>query len=488
MDSGTSHDFRFRSFRLCETERLLLKNGDPVPLTPKAFDVLIHLVKNAGHLVEKEKLIQSVWPDSFVEEGNLTRTIHTLRRALGENDSGNKFIETVPTKGYRFVAAVEDPPETPITRDEASVENAAAPTAKPGGVWTAFLGRPILWIIVTALVAGVSFEILMTIGSKGSAAAMLGPETLNGEAYQHFTQGRLLVERKLRGDDQTALAEFDKAIELDRNYANAYAGRADAKYILFVKSGSHEDVSEARTAVRNAIELDPTNVYALTIDCRILATYDWDRGEAEKECRKAVEIDPQNEGAHRELAFLLSSLGRNAEALQAMDKAVTIAPTSFNKRSRGVLLYLSRDYDAALDQFLQVSRTDPLFTETAWWLLRCYHMKQDQKDAFEVYVLFLERSGASADEIKSVRETFERSGWTEVLRRIADKLGKSSMLPAGIYAQLGEKDEAFEILDNMSERRAIMLVTAAREPMLDPLRDDPRYDAIMAKIGFPDSR
>ncbi len=62
------------------------------------------------------------------------------------------------------------------------------------------------------------------------------------------------------------------------------------------------------------------------------------------------------------------------------------------------------------------------------------------------------------------------------------------MLPAGIYAQLGEKDEAFEILDNMSERRAIMLVTAAREPMLDPLRDDPRYKALMAKIGFPDSR
>ncbi len=165
MDSGTSHDFHFRSFRLCETERLLLKNGDPVPLTPKAFDVLIHLVKNAGHLVEKEKLFQSVWPDSFVEEGNLTRTIHTLRRALGENDNGNKFIETVPTKGYRFVAAVEDPPEAPITHDEGSVENATVPTAKPGGVWTAFLGRPILWIIVTALVAGVSFEILMTIGS-----------------------------------------------------------------------------------------------------------------------------------------------------------------------------------------------------------------------------------------------------------------------------------------------------------------------------------
>lgn len=488
MESDTSHDFRFRSFRLCETERLLLKNDESVPLTPKAFDVLIHLVKNAGHLVEKEKLIQSVWPDSFVEEGNLTRTIHTLRRTLGENDNGNRFIETVPTKGYRFVAPIEPPSERPITEDRSSAENATDGTVGSGGIWATFLARPTLWIILSALVVGVSVEILMSVGSKGSGVAMFGPETLNGEAYQHFTQGRLLVERKRAGDDQTALAEFDKAIELDPNYANAYAGRADAKYILFVRSGSHTDVSEARTAVRKAIELDPKNVYALTIDCRILATYDWDRGEAEKECRKAVEIDPQNEGAQRELAFLLSSLGRNDEALQAMDKAIAIAPTSFNKRSRGVLLYLSRNYDAALDQFLQVSRTDPHTNETAWWLLRCYHMKQDQKDGFELYILSLERSGASADEIRSVREIFEKSGWNEVLRHIADKIGKRSMLPAGIYAQLGEKDKAFEILDDMCERRAIMLVTAAREPMLDPLRDDPRYKALMAKIGFPDPR
>ena len=487
MSVDAGQDFAFRSFRLREAERLLLRDDEPIPLTPKAFDVLVFLVKNAGHLVEKETLMRKVWPDSFVEEGNLTRTIYTLRRTLGEDDNGNKYIETVPTKGYRFVAPVEHVSQEPLATNEPAAESEVASTAGSGGIWAGFLARPILWIIVSALIAGLSFEIIMMTGSKGTSAALLAPETLNGDAYQHFTHGRLLIERKRQGDDQAALAEFDKAIELDPSYANAYGGRADAKYILFVKSGSHEDVSEARTAVRKAIELDPKNVYALTIDCRILATYDWDRGEAEKECRKAVDLDPQNEGAQRELAFLLGSLGRNSEALQAIDKAVSIAPTSFNKRSRGVLLYLSRDYDAALDQFLQVSGTDPLFTETAWWLLRCYFMKQDYRKAFEVYLLSLERSGASADEIKSVRDTFERSGWNEVLRHIADNFGKRSMLPAGIYAQLGEKDKAFEILDDMSERRAIMLVTAAREPMLDPLRDDPRYKALMEKIGFPAS-
>lgn len=105
VDAG--RDFTFGSFRLRESERLLLSHSLPIPLTPKAFDVLVLLVKNAGHLVEKENLIQSAWPDSFVEEGNLTRTIHTLRRALGDDSHDNKFIETVPTKGYRFIAPIE---------------------------------------------------------------------------------------------------------------------------------------------------------------------------------------------------------------------------------------------------------------------------------------------------------------------------------------------------------------------------------------------
>lgn len=106
VKAQNSHFYEFQAFRLNLSERQLLKDENPVSLTPKAFDVLAVLVEHAGHLVEKEELMQLVWPDSFVEETNVSRIIHTLRRTLGEDDNGNKFIETVPTKGYRFVAEV----------------------------------------------------------------------------------------------------------------------------------------------------------------------------------------------------------------------------------------------------------------------------------------------------------------------------------------------------------------------------------------------
>jgi Tol biopolymer transport system component/DNA-binding winged helix-turn-helix (wHTH) protein len=100
--------YEFGTFRLDLSEHMLLRDGHPVPLTPKVFDVLRVLVQNGGHLVEKEKLLKEVWPDSFVEEGTLNRSVSVLRKALGESPSEQKYIETVPKRGYRFVAPVTE--------------------------------------------------------------------------------------------------------------------------------------------------------------------------------------------------------------------------------------------------------------------------------------------------------------------------------------------------------------------------------------------
>ena len=98
----------FGPFRLELDERRLLRDGDPVILTPRVFDLLALLVENHGHLMEKDKLLKALWPDSFVEEANLNVNMSTLRRALGESPTESQFIETVPRRGYRFVASVSE--------------------------------------------------------------------------------------------------------------------------------------------------------------------------------------------------------------------------------------------------------------------------------------------------------------------------------------------------------------------------------------------
>ena len=97
---------RFGPFRLDSDDRLLLRAGQSVPLAPKVFDLLVYLVSHAGHLVTKQELMSSLWPATFVEEANLSYTVSALRKALGDGQNGERFIQTVPTRGYRFVARV----------------------------------------------------------------------------------------------------------------------------------------------------------------------------------------------------------------------------------------------------------------------------------------------------------------------------------------------------------------------------------------------
>ncbi|MBV9924432.1 MAG: PD40 domain-containing protein [Acidobacteria bacterium] len=99
--------YSFNNFTLDLEKRVLLRDGDPVPLTPKAFDTLALLVRRSGHVVGKDELLEEIWADAFVEESTIAQNVFTLRRALGQHRTDRQFIETVPKHGYRFIADVK---------------------------------------------------------------------------------------------------------------------------------------------------------------------------------------------------------------------------------------------------------------------------------------------------------------------------------------------------------------------------------------------
>ena len=120
----------FGPFVLNPGERLLLRDGRVVPLTPKAFDLLALLVANAGHLLSKEELIEKLWPGTFVEEANLAYNVSTIRKAFGDGSDTDRYIETVPRRGYRFVGpmtpTVTHAHEQPDPHDEVSSNDGRA--------------------------------------------------------------------------------------------------------------------------------------------------------------------------------------------------------------------------------------------------------------------------------------------------------------------------------------------------------------------------
>ncbi|MBS1807139.1 MAG: winged helix-turn-helix domain-containing protein [Acidobacteria bacterium] len=159
--------YQFGPFRLDPQERLLWRTDEIVWLTPKAFDTLLVLLENSGQLVSKDDLMDRVWPNTYVEEANLAQNVSTLRKALGENSDGIKYIETLPRRGYRFVAPVQKIPAEksipdkseelpPSTEDTASTPDPSHPvtpiaegqTTKPQRARILFIGLAMLFVVL----------------------------------------------------------------------------------------------------------------------------------------------------------------------------------------------------------------------------------------------------------------------------------------------------------------------------------------------------
>ena len=185
--ADTPELYEFGPFHLDLAERRLMRGNEKVELTPKAFDTLVLLVRNSGHLLEKEKFFSMLWPDSFVEEGSLSNNIFLLRRALGEDPV---FIETVPRRGYRFVGAVRQLPhaapaqlqETPPGRPELTME---------GGKRGTFRSRKLLF-------AGIAAALLLLLAGGIILRRFVGANSVPARIPQ-----RLGIERRLTANPRT---------------------------------------------------------------------------------------------------------------------------------------------------------------------------------------------------------------------------------------------------------------------------------------------
>src|SRR2546423_5982547 len=191
MSTEDENIYEFGPFRLDAAERLLLRKGRTVPLTARLFDILLLLVQNDGHLVEKNYLMSAAWPDRFVEPNNLTVSMSALRRSLGENKRGQRYIETVPRHGYRFVAKVRRRRHGPgrAGSPQAGVAPAIASVAvsmfeTPDVAWREYIGLGLASALVAKL--GSTRRLAVTHagnvtgagGSPVSAARKLGVEAI----------------------------------------------------------------------------------------------------------------------------------------------------------------------------------------------------------------------------------------------------------------------------------------------------------------------
>ena len=158
-------NYEFDGFRLDASKRLLFNGDEPVALMPKAFDILLYLVERAGTVADKDEIMSAIWPDTVVEENNLTQNISALRRALGEKHRENRFIATVPGRGYKFVAEVR-----PVGEPEAEPEEHPEPHPKPVQPKNTSARRWVLPLVGVLVLAAVAAPILILRSNRKAVA------------------------------------------------------------------------------------------------------------------------------------------------------------------------------------------------------------------------------------------------------------------------------------------------------------------------------
>ncbi|MBA4123236.1 MAG: protein kinase [Acidobacteria bacterium] len=314
--------------------------------------------------------------------------------------------------------------------------------------------------------------------------------TENTEAYKLYLQGRFYLNKRTAKDIWKSIEYFGQAIAVDPNYALGYAGLADAHALLSVYRGAppHETKPKAKEAALKALLLDDNLAEAHTALGTILHDYDYDFAGAEREFKLSIELNPNYAAAHQNYGILFSTLGRHEEALAEYRRALEIDPFSliFN-RGYGERLIYARRYDDAIAQLKKTLELDAGFVSTHYSLAVAYQMKGSYAEAIEEFAKFQELTG-EPQTAASIRENYARNGWQGFLRMITEE-GLQFITPwhnlATFHAELGEKDKAFAEMNKSYERRESFMVRLKVDPRLDPLRDDPRYQDLLRRVGFP---
>jgi DNA-binding winged helix-turn-helix (wHTH) protein/tetratricopeptide (TPR) repeat protein len=585
----SSKVYEFSGFRLEEAQQRLLRNGEPVALKPKILDLLRYLIQSRGQLIAKDDLLREVWPDTIVEENNITVSMSILRKILGETRHKPQFIETVPRRGYRFVAEVNEISLDQIMAGETSHAGALAefeeapidslavlPTGTlekdpnveylsdgitesiidllsripnlrvlarstvfrfkdkqidPQEVGRLLNVRAVMMIRVTRLgdkliirselvkvadgsqlwgeqynrspsdILAIQEEIARAITeslkfklTSNDHISLARHPTENIEAYNLYLRGRFFWNKYSKEWVLKAIEVFKDAIHIDSYYALAYCGLADAYFRLSnVHFPPREVMPKAKEAALRAVEIDDNLADAHSSLGLVKVYYDHDWVGAEAEFRKALKLDPNLVSAHQRYGSYLTFMGRFEESIRHYETALELDPFSLQiNMNLATTYYLRGEYERAINHLNKTSELEPNYMPTHFVLGSAYVQQGRLEEAIEEFQFIYKMDEEAyialgfmgyAHGLNGQRA--EAETLLSILEDISERKYISPYSLLLIHLAIGPLERVFQLLEQLYEERNDWLVWLKVSPELKNLRNDPRFQDLLRRIGFP---
>ena len=445
--------YAFGDFELNVGERTLLRaaRGDRIVISEKAFRTLVQLVRNGGALVTREAILATVWPGVLVEEGNIGKAIHAIRRALGDRNGRRTYVETIPKHGYRFVAPV------------ARIEN-------------------------------------MVAAASSAAPSLKAARPGESPAYDLYIRGKVKTGGENIDDTNQAIALLEAAVRLDPSCAGAYAQLARAYSTRSFKFTSQDESKRLRdnadVALAKALNLEPNLAEAQFARGVVLWTKakGFPHEQAIRAFQKALELDPDDDETHHQLSMVYSHVGLLDEAQRHVARAIDLNPNNTMARFRvsvyaawqcrfeealAVLKTVPLDVSPFLvdrvraEVYVQLGRPDKARPIVDDYLAR--HPNDEGGSLTGVRALLLAKAGETREARRTIARAIELGTGFGHFHHTAYNI-------AATYAALLEPDEAVTWVEAAADDGFPCYPCFARDPNLDSLRGFPPFADLMSHL------
>jgi TolB-like protein/DNA-binding winged helix-turn-helix (wHTH) protein/tetratricopeptide (TPR) repeat protein len=352
-------------------------------------------------------------------------------------------------------------------------------------------------ILQSEVAEAVARTIAVTL-TPDAQARLAGARPVRAEAYQDYLRGRFFFNRKTEATLKQALGYFQKAIAADPGYAPAYSGLADSYWSLGASSSigglpPRQTMPEAKAAALKALQIDGTLAEAHASLAQVHLLYEWDLAASEREFRRALALDPNYTAAHHWYSHCLLVLGRTEESLAESKRALELEPLQLVVGTHLGWHYLyTRQYDQAIEQFRKTLELDPAFPQTLRYAAWAYLQKGMHPEAIAALRAALNSVGRDPEIEGELGHALAVAGRRAEALTMLEDLGHLSATRyvspysvALVHAGLGDREQALVWLDRAYVERSDYMLYLRLEPMLDGLRSDPRFAALVARVGLP---
>lgn len=470
---------------------------------------MVFLGRNQGRLVTKNELLDAIWPDTAVEENNLNKSIRAIRHALGQKPRDQKYIETVPKHGYRFIADVRRVDS--IGSQTAAENGSAAKKLDLSDHKPPSQSRSRRYYVKTAAVAvligaiGVGSWFVMDrlqAAETPIPSASIDSESSSGRspAYDLYVRGKVKVGSENREDTEAAIKVLEEAVAIDPNFAEAYAQLARGYNTMAFKYSADADRKRyhenAEVAIEKALALNPNLAEGHFARGLILWTNTkrFPHEQAIQSYKRSLAIDPNLDETHHQLSLVYSHIGLLDEAEQSVKKALEINPNNTLARFRaGVYIAYQGRFDDAIAVFNTIpSDFTPLLIDRsmAEALIQTGRLSEAEALVDDYLSKYPQDEGGSFTSVKALllAKAGRRKEAEDAITR-AVQIGKgfghfhhAAYNAASAYAGLDKPDEAIKGLEYAAENGFSNYTYFDNDPHLKNIRNHRRFIDFMTEL------